>query len=151
MADTPKVTSLDDVQHWLDKLEKAQSVLSTTQWPIGGVLDHLSQSVEMSMDGFPQLKSALFQNTAGAAAFAVFKWRGQMSHDLLAPIPGAPALSTSTDWHAGVQRLRVAVQRFQRHSGALMPHFAYGQLSHRDFAIAHSLHIANHQDEITVT
>jgi Protein of unknown function (DUF1569) len=31
-----------------------------------------------------------------------------------------------------------------------MPHFAYGQLSKTDFALAHAFHIANHQDEFVV-
>ncbi|WP_250207918.1 DUF1569 domain-containing protein [Curvibacter sp. CHRR-16] len=150
MADTPKVESLSDVLRWLDKLEKAKSVQSTTAWSIGAVMEHMSQSVEMSMDGFPEPKGALFQATVGSAAFAVFKWRGKMSHGLTDPIPGAPVLAQSTDWHAGVQRLRAAVDRFNKHSGALMPHFAYGALSRADFALAHAMHIANHQDEIVV-
>jgi hypothetical protein len=31
-----------------------------------------------------------------------------------------------------------------------MPHFAYGNLSKSDYAMAHSMHIANHQDEIII-
>ena len=47
----------------------------------------------MSLDGFPQPKSAAFQRTVGAAAFTVFQWRGKMTHGLDEPIPGAPALT----------------------------------------------------------
>ena len=43
-----------------------------------------------------------------------------------------------------------AIQRFAAHNGALKPHFAYGALAKSDFALAHGLHIANHQDEILV-
>lgn len=150
MADTPKVQSLDDVLRWLDRLERATQVSSTTSWPMGAVLEHMAQSVDMSMDGFPEPKSALFQATLGSAAFAVFRMRGKMSHGLTEPIPGAPALPQLADWKPGVQRLRVAVQRFQAHTGPLKPHFAYGALGRADFALAHTLHIANHQDEITV-
>lgn len=150
MADAPKVQSLDDVKRWLDRLERASQVTSTTTWPMAAVLEHLAQSVDMSLDGFPQPKSALFQSTLGAAAFAVFKLRGQMTHGLTDPIPGAPVLPQVQDWKPGVARLRAAVQRFQRHTGALQPHFAYGALSQRDFAVAHALHIANHQDAILV-
>jgi hypothetical protein len=42
------------------------------------------------------------------------------------------------------------VQRFQAYTGPLKPHFAYGDLSRSDYALAHVLHIANHQDEIAV-
>ena len=77
-----------------------------------------------------------------------FKLRGRMGHDLAAPIPGAAALAAGPDWHAPAQRLRKAVLDFNAFAGSLQPHFAYGQLSNADFALAHVLHIANHQDEI---
>ncbi len=150
MADTPKVQSLDDVLRWLDRLDHATQVRSTNAWTMRAVLEHLAQSIEMSMDGFPQAKSALFQATVGAAAFAVFGLRGRMSHGLTEPIPGAPALAQLDDWKPGAARLRAAVQRFQAHTGVLQPHFAYGALDRDDFARAHTLHIANHQDDISV-
>jgi hypothetical protein len=147
-ASAATVQSLDDALRWLDALEKAGSVRTTGAWPIGTVLNHLAQSIEMSMDGYPQPKSAFFQNTAGSAAFAFFKWKGRMSHGLAEPIPGAPALAMSTDVAPGARRLRMAIARFQQHQGALRPHFAYGTLGKTDYAAAHTLHIANHQDEI---
>lgn len=150
MADTPKVQSLDDVMRWLDKLDRASQVQSNTVWKMSAVLEHMAQSVDMSMDGFPEPKSALFQATLGSAAFAVFRLRGKMSHGLTEPIPGAPVLPQSDDFKPGIARLRNAVQRFQAYAGPLRPHFAYGALSRADFALAHTLHIANHQDEITV-
>jgi hypothetical protein len=151
MADTDRVQSLDDALRWLDRLEKAASVKSTTAWKMGAVLEHLAQSIDMSMDGFPEPKSALFQNTVGMAAFAVFKWRGRMSHGLTEPIPGAPALDQTDNWKHSADLLRVAIKRFNGNMGVLKPHFAYGELSRADFALAHAFHIANHQDEIVVT
>lgn len=150
MADLPKVQSLDDALRWLDHLERAASVRATGTWPLVAVLEHLAQSIEMSMAGFPEPKSALFQSTVGAAAFAVFKWRGKMSHGLAEPIPGAPALTTSVDWRPPAVRLRKAVTDFQAFAGPLKPHFAYGALSKPDFALAHAFHVANHQDEIVL-
>lgn len=150
MADLPKVASLDDAMRWLDTLDKAASVKTTGQWPMVSVLEHMAQSVEMSLDGFPQPKSAFFQSTAGAAAFAFFKWRGQMSHSLSEPIPGAAALQREGDWRPASTRLRAAIERFTRHQGPLKPHFAYGALDKADFSRAHAFHIANHQDEIVV-
>lgn len=150
MADLPKVQSLDDAMRWLDRLDKAASVQSTTAWKMGAVLEHLAQSIEMSLDGFPEPKSALFQSTVGAGAFAVFKFRGQMTHGLTDPIPGAPALTQGDDWKPASLRLRAAITRFNGHRGALKPHFAYGALSRADFALAHAFHIANHQNEIVV-
>ncbi|HXD41140.1 MAG TPA: DUF1569 domain-containing protein [Ramlibacter sp.] len=148
MADVLQVPSLDESLRWLDALDKATRVAAIGAWPAGAVLEHLAQSIEMSMDGFPQSKGALFQSTAGGAAFAFFKWRGRMSHGLAEPIPGAPALGAGADWKPAALRLRQAITRFNGHSGPLKPHFAYGALSKPDFALAHSLHIANHREEI---
>ena len=150
MADLPKVQTLDDSLRWLDRIEKAGSVKAVGAWPLGAVMEHLAQSIEMSMDGFPQPRSALFQGTAGSAAFAYFKWRGRMNHGLAEPIPGAPALGAGADWKPAAIRLRQAITRFNGHGGALKPHFAYGALSKPEFALAHSMHIANHQDEIVL-
>jgi hypothetical protein len=150
MTATMKVQSLDDSLRWLDSMEKASSAKALGAWPLGAVLEHLAQSIEMSMDGFPQPRSALFQKTAGQGAFAVFRWRGRMSHGLADPIPGAPALNAGADWLPAAQRLRNAVVRFNAYQGPLKPHFAYGALSKSDFALAHQMHIANHQDEILV-
>jgi hypothetical protein len=71
-----------------------------------------------------------------------------MSHGLAEPIPGAPALGAGADWKPGALRLRQAIARFAAHGGPLKPHFAYGALTKGEFALAHKLHIANHQDEI---
>jgi hypothetical protein len=151
MADLPVMQTLDDSLRWLDRLERAQQVKAIGAWPLGAVLEHLAQSVEMSMDGFPQAKGALFQKTAGSAAFAFFRWRGRMSHGLAEPIPGAPALGGGADWRPAAVRLRQAMTRFNAYTGPLKPHFAYGALSKTDFALAHNMHITNHQDEILLS
>lgn len=150
-ADEPRVQSLAEAQRWLDKLHKSAEAKAIGAWPLSSVLEHLAQSIEMSMDGFPEPKSALFQNTLGAAAFGVFRWRGRMTHSLSEPIPGAPALTAPADWRPAAQRLQAAIIRFEGHQGALKPHFAYGALDKADYALAHSFHIANHQDEIRVS
>jgi hypothetical protein len=149
-APTSKLQSLSAALAWLDALEQAPNARSTGAWPLGAVLEHLAQSIDMSVNGFPQPKSALFQNTVGAAAFQVFKWRGKMNHGLAEPIPGAPALTLTLSTAEGVARLRQAIRSFQAHGGALQPHFAYGALSRADYERAHSFHMANHQDEIVL-
>ncbi|MBC5765579.1 DUF1569 domain-containing protein [Ramlibacter sp. GTP1] len=151
MADQPRVQSLDDALRWLDKLERTPAAKATGAWPLTAVLDHLAQSIEMSMDGFPQPKPELFQKTAGSAAFKYFKWRGKMSHGLDEPIPGAPGLAAGADWKPAAVRLRRAITRFNGYSGPFKPHFAYGPLEKGDYALAHTFHIANHQEEILVT
>jgi hypothetical protein len=117
----------------------------TTAWNWQQTLEHCAQSIEYSLQGFPQMKSALFQTALGGPAFQVFAWRGRMSHDLAEPIPGAPALDAAApDAVVALARLRSAVQSFTTHGGALQPHFAYGALDKARYDQAHAMHLANH-------
>ena len=128
----------------LARLAQSGEPASYTTWNWAQTLTHCAQSIEFSMTGFPQPKSALFQNTVGAAAYEVFAWRGRMSHDLAEPIPGAPALDDVSDIVAAEARLRTAIQNFQQWQGELKPHFAYGELSKVEYELAHAMHLANH-------
>lgn len=119
-------------------------------WTLPKTLVHCAQSIEYSMTGFPEMKSELFQKTAGAAAFNFFVWRGRMSHKLTEAIPGAPSLEPEAAMNDALARLRVSVEAFDAYQGPLQPHFAYGQLNKPDYEIAHTLHLANHFSAIAV-
>lgn len=126
-----------------------QHHLAHPQWSLPQLLQHLAQSIEYSVQGFPAPKSALFQHTLGKAAFALFDARGRMSHDLTEPIPGAPALDAQqTSLKLAVQRLLDAMEVFSAHKGPLQPHFAYGALSHADYQRAHLMHLAHHWTQL---
>ena len=134
-------------------LEGARSVLAGFQgkalvsikgWTPTEVFNHCAQSIEYSMEGYPQLKPAWFRNSVGPVAFAVFSARGAMRHPLDQPIPGAPAIDSPVAVSAALARLQQAFARFAAHQGALQPHFAYGELSHAEYAEAHVLHLYNH-------
>lgn len=116
-------------------------------WSPAQVLEHAAQSIDNSIDGYPQPKSALFQSTVGSAAFAVFDARGRMSHGLAEPIPGAPALVLA--FEPSRERLLASIARFQAHAGALAPHFAYGALDKPQYTRAHLMHLANHWSELS--
>ena len=120
---------------------------TTGAWKLGQVLDHLTQSIEYSLTGYPQKESALFRATAGAAAFTFFDIRGSMSHALNQPIPGAPALKDA-EIGSAVARLRDALGRFAAQKRELQAHFAYGDLTHAQYTRAHLMHLANHWSEV---
>ena len=128
----------------LARLSSARERVSAEPWSWAQTLVHLGQSIDYSMTGFPQPYSALFQRTAGSAAFAFFRWRGRMSHDLAAPIPGAPALDAQVPAAEALDRLRQAIARFRAWNGPLQPHFAYGALDKAAYEHAHAMHLANH-------
>jgi len=117
-------------------------------WPLPMVLNHLAQSIEYSIDGYPELKSALFRSAIGSVAFAVFEARGKMGHSLNEPIPGAPALDAKEPLEPARARLLAALQRFEAHEGEFAPHFAYGALDKPQYLRAHLMHLANHWTEV---
>jgi hypothetical protein len=120
-------------------------------WSLAQMLNHAAQSVEYSLSGFPAMKSGLFRGTVGGAAFAVFDSRGKMSHALDEPIPGAPALDKDAALPAAIERALKALLEFDAHTGALMPHFAYGALDKGQYTRAHLMHLANHWTEVSTT
>ena len=128
---------------------KTRPLRSTGAWDLPHVLHHVAQSVEYSMHGFPQLKPAWFRHTIGPLAFAVFSMRGRMSHGLDEPIPGAPAIAQGEPLRPAIDHVIAALQAFDRYSGALMPHFAYGALDKAAYTRAHVMHLANHWQEMT--
>ncbi|MBK6386979.1 MAG: DUF1569 domain-containing protein [Rhodoferax sp.] len=136
--------SLAAAEEELARLAQAKQLASGAIWSWAQTLAHCAQSIEYSMTGFPQSKSALFQRTVGAAAIGVFAWRGRMTHDLADPIPGAPALDVQLDPAQALERLRASILSFRNWSGPLQPHFAYGALDKKAFELAHAMHIANH-------
>lgn len=128
----------------LARLSSAKELASDAVWSWTQTLQHCAQSIEFSMQGFPESKSSLFQNTLGAAAFGVFAWRGRMSHDLAEPIPGAGVLDEKLAAAQALARLRAAIHQFQAWSAPFKPHFAYGMLDKKEYELAHAMHLANH-------
>lgn len=127
---------------------KAQPVRATGAWDLAHVLHHAAQSVEYSLQGFPSLKASWFRASVGPAAATVFSARGRMSHSLTEPIPGAPDIAQGQPLGPAVDRAIAALQAFERHTGTLHPHFAYGVLDKTDYRRAHLMHFANHWQEV---
>lgn len=119
----------------------------TGAWDLAQVLHHAAQSVEYSLQGFPQPKPAWFLASVGPLAFAVFAARGRMSHGLAEPIPGAPAIALGQPLGPAVDRLVAALRSFEAHTGPLAPHFAYGALDKPAYTQAHLMHLADHWRE----
>jgi hypothetical protein len=130
------------------KLLSNKSVASLGEWDPTQVFTHCAQSVEYSMTGFPQHKSAAFKNTLGALAFSAFSSKGRMTHGLNEPIPGAPALPSKPNINSALQRLKMSMVDFKQYQGALSAHFAYGTLSKEEYETAHVIHLYNHLQEI---
>lgn len=136
--------TLADAMRELDRLKNAIALDPGANWTWSKTLLHCAQSIDYSISGYPEPKSALFQHTAGALAFSYFRSRGRMSHKLIEAIPGAAALDANAPVELAVAALRKSVAAFLAHDGSLHPHFAYGALGKADYERAHAMHIANH-------
>ncbi|XPF95354.1 DUF1569 domain-containing protein [Colwellia sp. RE-S-Sl-9] len=143
----PKELTIDFALKKLATLS-GQQILSTGAWNAYQIFMHCAQSIEYSMQGFPEHKSDTFKNTVGQLAFAIFSTKGKMIHNLSEAIPGAPFISPEQNIQLALQRLTHAFTEFKQYKGALAPHFAYGELSKNEYEIAHVIHLNNHLQEI---
>ncbi len=125
------------------------NLINSGQWNAYQIFTHCAQSVEYSMSQFPLHKSSLFKNTIGKLAFSIFSSKGKMTHGLSEPIPGAPSLTSSKDVVIALTRLKKSLIDFDKYLGPIAPHFAYGELTKKEFEIAHVIHLYNHLQEIT--
>jgi hypothetical protein len=142
-APTPAALTLQSARQILQQL--GSTVLRSEQgWSPAEVFNHCAQSVDYSMDGYPQLKPAWFRQSVGPAVFDLFAARGGMRHPLDEAIPGAPALDEPASQELALQRLQASMQRFADFRGPLQPHFAYGELTHAEYVLAHVMHLYNH-------
>jgi hypothetical protein len=138
--------SVADALRTLEQL-RIRAPRMTGAWDLPHVLHHAAQGVEYSMSGFPAPKPAWFRATLGWYAFALFNARGQMSHSLSEPIPGAPEIAQGLPLAPAIDRVVTALQAFERHAGLLAPHFAYGALDKPAYARAHLMHLADHWNQ----
>lgn len=145
----PAAVSLEGARQVLADLQ-GKTLQSIRGWSPSEVFNHCAQSIDYSIDGYPELKPAWFRHSLGPAAFAMFSARGAMRHPLDEAIPGAAALTEPADQALALQRLQVAFERFAEHQGALQPHFAYGALDRGEYAEAHVLHLYNHLSLIRI-
>ena len=135
--------SLEGAQQVLAELVD-KKLVSLKGWSPTEVFNHCAQSIEYSISGYPELKPAWFRGSVGPLAFSVFAARGAMRHPLDEAIPGAAPLNQPGSQAQALQRLQQAFADFAAYQGELQPHFAYGSLSHADYAQAHVLHLYNH-------
>ncbi|GLX83609.1 hypothetical protein theurythT_30620 [Thalassotalea eurytherma] len=141
--------SIDKIIAKLRQLKEGAVHQSTGTWDVAKIFSHCAQSIEMSITGYPEHKSPVFKLTVGSLAFSAFNAKGQMTHSLDEPIPGAPMLPADVDLTESYNRLITALNNFQIYNGRLAEHFAYGLLTKDEYERAHVMHILNHLTEIT--
>jgi hypothetical protein len=140
-----KLITLDECQKELEQLKQAQGITVNGDWTLYQNLVHCAQSIEYSVQGYPEHKSVLFQRTIGEMAFNRFKKQGFMSHNLNEPILSAPKIENSNQLEIAFKRLEKAIELFDTtDESKLKPHFVYGKVSKSDYASVHAMHTSDH-------
>jgi hypothetical protein len=121
-----------------------QALTQVTDPGLGAPLAHCAQSIEYTLTGFPKPRGLLVRRFFGPRVLRRFLAQGFMTHDLAAPIPGAPVLDPATPLAVGRARLEAAIAAFRAHQGPLAEHFAYGVVSRADTERVQAMHVAEH-------
>lgn len=122
---------------------RADSAKTAGAWTLAQAIAHCAQSVEYSLTGYPKLRSRLFRATIGPLVKRKFLRAGRMSHDVTAPVAGAPAIA-DVSFDDARQRALAALAAFRNHDAPMAPHLAYGPCSKIEYATLHLLHLQDH-------
>jgi Protein of unknown function (DUF1569) len=143
--------SLAEALQEIQNLRQAhEQLVIEGNWTLLQHLTHCKQSIAFSLQGYPENKSPFFQQTIGKWVFNKFEQQGYMRHNRNEPIPQAPALPSNGDIVLAFMDLEQTIVAFDTFEGELKPHFAYGNLSKKQYAKAHAMHLADHFSIMTV-
>jgi hypothetical protein len=140
--------NLEEVLALLEKIKHNTEVSVSGTWDLNQNLTHCAQSLEYAMSGYPFEKSKIFQSMVGPLIFSYFDWRGYMRHATNELIPGEPVIPADREDGQGILQLEQAIAKFDAWECDLFPHRFYGKLTKKQYAKAHTMHIANHLELI---
>jgi hypothetical protein len=139
--------NLEEVLAFLDNIKDAEHISVQGSWDLNQNLIHCAHSIEFAMSGYPYQKPPIFQKTIGKLVFNYFDRKGFMRHGTNELIPGEEHFDDLSGQN-GIKKLEEAILKFDSWSRPLHPHRFYGKLSKRQYAKAHTMHIANHLELI---
>ncbi len=130
----------------IDEAHAAGTLTHTGNWSEGEILDHVAKMWEMAFDGFPPestpnfaikiiarlLKGRMVSGKTLPAGFQLPK-----NAQFMLPTPG-------TSFHAGMQRMRVVLDRLDRGEQMTVASPAFGKLSHDEWMRLHLGHAQLH-------
>ncbi len=138
---------LHEMQARLKALQP-QRLVSTGSWNVSQLLQHCSQSIRYSVQGYPKAHAVLRQNLVGKLQLNAYAAFGRLPNTEPVVIPGAPALEANVPNDVALQELLYELQQFITWQGALAPHFAYGSLTKAQYYAVHYLHLDQHLAQI---
>lgn len=144
---TVTLSSLDEARKELMKL-KGKQLVNAVAWSPYQTFAHCAKTIEYSISGYPALKPTIVRNTVGRLAIRKFLKQGYMQHNLVADVPGSPAIDNTGSAQDGVQMLIKAIDKFKAYKGEFKPHLLFGRLTKAQYDQYFAMHIANHLSAI---
>ena len=138
--------TLSQAEEHLERIEKAPAYKATGLWSEAQIFDHLANSFENSVSGYPGLLPAVLRKTIGRMIFRSQQKNGFMKPG--SPNPNAPKVRAEGDAKQALKRLRKAIVQFKAHDGEMAVHPAFDRLSKDEFSHLHAMHMANHFEHI---
>jgi hypothetical protein len=111
-------------------------------WSLAQVCDHLARVIELSLDGFPSRMPWPVRLVARWMMLPRILRHRQFRRRF--PAPGYLQPPDGAEDRQGVERLRSAVERFQKHTGPLQPSPVFGALTREQWREVHLWHCEHH-------
>ncbi len=119
-------------------------------WSLYKIIVHCTQTIEYSMIGYPKQKNIIIQYTVGKMAISHFLKKGKMSHNLKAPVPGAPSIQENGNVSQAIEHLINTIDSFNAFDQKLKPHLLFGKLTKNQYDKYFTLHIKDHFSELVL-
>lgn len=133
-------TSLDRVMPDVDTLLEGYTRVGN--WSLGQVCNHLSRTLQGSVDGFSFQAPWLIRKTLAPIFFRRMMRSGSMPAG--APGPKQLVPSPGLDDRAEAEALRGALRLYAAHTGPLAVHPFFGKLTNEEWTRLHCIHSALH-------
>jgi hypothetical protein len=146
MRRTPRFRNYDEMLADADSL-LAKGYGRVGNWSLGQACDHLSKTMERSLDGFPSKAPLPFRILARWVALGSILKHKQTKRRFPAPSYLEPP--DAQDDRAAVERLRAAVSRLKGHTGELQTHPVFGKLTPTQWQEVHLWHGEHHLSYLT--
>jgi hypothetical protein len=146
MRRTPRFHNFDEMLTDADSL-LASGYGRVGNWSLGQTCDHLSKTMERSLDGFPSKMSLPFRVLARWFALGGILKHKQFKRRFPAPRYLEPP--EVQDDRAALQRLHATVSRLKSHPGELQPHPVFGKLTRSQWQEVHLWHCEHHFSFLT--
>lgn len=119
-----------------------------TDWSMYHTLVHCAETIEYSMNGYPEMKPAFLRATVGKLAIKKFLRQGYMKHSLVADVAGGRKIKEDGSFEEGKNILLSMIDEFLNYKGKFAPHLLFGNLSREEYDQYFVLHIQDHFSEL---